>query len=182
MFLYLCSMKKDIVGFPSYYALSTGQIFSKNRLKYCGHNGSKPHILKEKQLKGRKVKSGYLSVILYGTIIKSFRIHRLIWEAFKEKIPIGKEINHKNGIKTDNYIENLECITHTENMRHAEISGMVNHPKGENNTQSKLLNDEVLKIRMLYKSGYNISKLAKDHFVSGTTISRIIHRETWKHL
>ena len=67
-------------------------------------------------------------------------------------------------------------------MRHAEISGMVNHPKGENNTQSKLLNDEVLKIRMLYKSGYNISKLAKDHFVSGTTISRIIHRETWKHL
>ena len=45
--------------------------------------------------------------------------HRIIWVCFNGEIPLGKEINHKNGIKHDNRLENLEIVTRSENMIHA---------------------------------------------------------------
>jgi hypothetical protein len=47
-------------------------------------------------------------------------IHRAIWEAFIAPIPQGLEINHKNLDRADNRIENLELVTHQENIIHAQ--------------------------------------------------------------
>src|SRR6266853_3339920 len=44
--------------------------------------------------------------------------HRLVWEAFNGVISEGVEINHKNGVKTDNRLENLELLTRSENLKH----------------------------------------------------------------
>lgn len=74
---------------------------------------------------GRKLRpvvlrSGYVSASLSrGSIVKQFRLHRLVWSAFRGSIPEGKEINHKNGDKTDNRLTNLEIATRSENMLHA---------------------------------------------------------------
>lgn len=48
--------------------------------------------------------------------MKNVRVHRMIWKAFNGDIPTGYEINHKNGIRDDNRLENLELLTHRENL------------------------------------------------------------------
>lgn len=51
----------------------------------------------------------------YG-IRKIICVHRFVWETLKGQVPKGYEIDHINTIKTDNRVENLRCVTHTENM------------------------------------------------------------------
>ena len=55
-------------------------------------------------------------------------VHRIIWELVNGPIPAGREINHLNGIKTDNRICNLEAVTHAENMMHAYVTGLMKLP------------------------------------------------------
>ncbi len=50
---------------------------------------------------------------------KHYRVHRAVWEAFNGPIPDRLEVNHKNLIRDDNRLENLELLTHQENVRHA---------------------------------------------------------------
>jgi hypothetical protein len=50
---------------------------------------------------------------------KHYRIHRAVWEAFNGPIPDRLEVNHKNLIRNDNRLENLELLTHQENVQHA---------------------------------------------------------------
>lgn len=46
---------------------------------------------------------------------KLYLVHRIIWEMFNGKIPEGMEIDHINGVRDDNRIENLRCVTKQEN-------------------------------------------------------------------
>lgn len=58
--------------------------------------------------------------------------HRLIWEAVHGPIPDGMQINHINGVKTDNRIDNLELVTPSENSMHAYRLGL-SRADGEHN-------------------------------------------------
>lgn len=93
---------KDIPSYEGFYQASNlGNI----RNKKC-------HILKP-----QKDHRGYLQVLLYkDKKPKCFRIHRLVWLAFKGPIPEGMEINHLDECKTNNNLENLSLVTRTENM------------------------------------------------------------------
>lgn len=63
--------------------------------------------------------SGYLHIVLSKDgKTKDFRVHRLVAEHFIENIGGKRDVNHKNGIKTDNRACNLEWLTHSENERH----------------------------------------------------------------
>jgi len=63
---------------------------------------------------------GYKHIRLYKDSKQfTFRSHRIIYETFIGPIANGKEINHLNGLKNDNRIENLEMCTHSENLKHA---------------------------------------------------------------
>lgn len=50
---------------------------------------------------------------------KRVAIHRAVWEAFNGPIPGRLEVNHKNLDRSDNRLENLELLTHQENVQHA---------------------------------------------------------------
>ncbi|HRG39346.1 MAG TPA: HNH endonuclease signature motif containing protein [Bacteroidia bacterium] len=66
---------------------------------------------------------------------KAITIHRLIAQIFIPNPENKSEVNHKNGIKSDNRIENLEWCTHSENIQHAYDNGMIKRKKNVINTE-----------------------------------------------
>lgn len=110
-------------------------------------------------------------------------MHRVICEVFNGPPPSGKyEVNHINGIKTDNRLINLEWVSPKENVAHAYKIGLVNM-LGSNHHQSKLEEYEVLHIRDSIKNKtLTRAQAAKLFKVSKSTIGDIITRKSWRHI
>ena len=110
------------------------------------------------------------------------RIHSLVMSAFVGQCPRGLQINHKNGIKTDNRLENLEYITPRENIRHS-IEKLGNSFQGENNGCAILTENQVREIRKTYiPHKVTLAFLAKKYGVSLDCIYTVIHKIKWKHI
>ena len=123
---------------------------------------------------------GYLHLTLYNDGVKhQHRIHRIVTEAFLGECPDGKEVNHLDGDKTNNRIDNLEYVTRLENVHHAHMIGI--GPRGERHGSSKLTEDDVREIRRLIgqRSHRSIAKLFN---VSNSQISNIRTGKTWSWL
>lgn len=86
-------------------------------------------IRKGRVLKQNTKKTGYLTVDLSsGNKVKTISVHRLVAEAFIEKVEGKNCINHKNCNRADNRVENLEWCTHKENTEHASRLGRFHNP------------------------------------------------------
>ena len=111
-------------------------------------------------------------------------IHRLVTAAFIGPYPDGKEVNHKNGITTDNHLENLEYVTHSENIRHAiDTLGATLGQAGEDHHNAKLSAKQVCNIRSRYASGgVTQQELANQNDVAVMTVNDILCSRTWNHL
>jgi hypothetical protein len=158
--------KIELINYPKYFACSDGTIFSSKT---------------NKTLNGCIDKNGYKSVNLFMSNYKgkSIRVHRLIAEAFIPNPDNKPQVNHINGIKTDNRIENLEWCTVSENAIHASKLGLLNPVNGEKHPRCKISNLQVVEIRAL-KDVKTISELAIKYNVERTTISDIINRKKRK--
>ncbi len=74
-----------------------------------------------------KIQREYVSIVLHKHgVSKTYFVHGLLAKTFISNPDNKPEINHKNGIKTDNRIANLEWCTHQENMQHAFRTGLIN--------------------------------------------------------
>ncbi|HEL4403688.1 TPA: HNH endonuclease [Stenotrophomonas maltophilia] len=73
------------------------------------------------QIKSLRPRRGYLSITAYHRgVEKNLYVHRMVALAF---IPqTAAEVNHKNGVKTDNRVDNLEWISTADNLRHAKTA------------------------------------------------------------
>ena len=125
-------------------------------------------------------KDGYLDLLLVCEDGKRrhFRIHRLVAETFlvnKFNLPV---INHKNGIKSDNNLHNLEWSTIRDNNIHAINLGLKKPLKGINHNMVKLKINEVLDIRE-NKNNLTHKKLSEIYNISASQIGRIIRKERW---
>ena len=109
---------KEIEGYDGDYLISNlGKVKS---LKY-----NKEYILKQ-GIDG----SGYHFVNLYkNNISKMFFVHRLVSKAFIPNPENKPEINHKNGIKSNNQFSNLEWATSSENTKHAYYTGLMENTR-----------------------------------------------------
>ena len=114
-----------IPGFDAYECSNNGKIRSVGRfIKWGPGNKWMP----KKELKPSLSTSKYLCVNLYNKGRNRLTVHYLVLLTFKRD-RIGKEvINHKNGIKTNNNLNNLEYCTQAENIIHASRSGLLCGP------------------------------------------------------
>ena len=117
-----------IIGFEDYLINQNGQVFSIKTNKY---------------LIPQKSNTGYFHYALSKKgKVRTISIHRLIGLHFIKNPNNKKFINHINGIKTDNRIENLEWVTHSENMLHANKIGLCeSNMKGVKLSNSKIVLD-----------------------------------------
>lgn len=113
---------------------------------------------------------------------KSWSIARLVAECFIPNPENKKEVNHKNGIKNDNRVENLEWATRSENQKHAFRMGLQKPNYGEKAGGVKLRSHQVIEIRKLSKSGIGSTFLAKKYGVNHACIHSIVNNKSWKHL
>lgn len=155
---------KNIEGFNGYY-----QVSNLGRIK---STGSRARIRK---LFPNKV-WGYLYVVLKGK--KGKRVHRLVAQAFIQNPNNYPEVNHKDGDKTNNRVENLEWCTPSQNMIHAVKSGL----KPPSYGRRKLTIDQVEEIRYLRYCGATSVQLASEFNVHKDSILNIISRRTWAHV
>jgi len=106
-------------------------------------------------------------------------IHRLVAMAFVDGYKNYLQVNHRDGVKTNNIYTNLEWVSPEQNREHAVITGLINM-KGENNINNKFKKVHILAIRSL--QGMRTDKIASLFGTSRSYVNQIFRREVWKHI
>jgi DNA-binding CsgD family transcriptional regulator len=138
----------------------------------CGNGGSGEY----KDCKPRKIEGGndkgYLRLCLNKRT--RVRVHRIVWLVYKGEIPKGFTPNHKNGIKSDNRLENLELATAPQQMLHAvnvlgrKVGNRKNHPG-----HPKLTVEHVREILLMLAQGLTFTQVAEKFNVTRSRINQI---------
>lgn len=169
-----------VVGYEGLYMVSNlGRIMSLPKATTYGR------IISQRE---RPKGSGYMTVELYkDNKGHSARVHRLVAQAFIPNVDRKPEVNHKNGVRSDNRVENLEWVTRSENELHAyrELGKKPNRPwAGKPRLFARKLTDE--QVEQIRKDTRPSSQIAREYDVSKTTICSIkngkIYKETYKNV
>ena len=123
--------------------------------------------------------NGYYVVSING---KQKKVHRLVVETFISEISKGYCVNHIDGDKKNNFLENLEIVTFKENTIHAYKNGLAKGSQGQENSMSKLMTHEVIHIYDLIKLGKTNGEIALIYNLHERYISLIRHGKRWSKL
>jgi hypothetical protein len=137
-------------------------------------------------LSNKGVNGFYPSIAIHkdGACCGRRRIHDLVALAFIGPKEPGMEVNHKNGDKTDNTLENLEYVTRKENAVHAYANGLTRLPdsRGSRNPNARLSEKDIPAIRRRVANGETYASVAQDYGVSADSVGSIVRRAGWRHV
>ena len=160
----------SIKNFPGYWVNKKGEILGKQLNVY-------------KQGRNHK---GYPIVSMYYRDnneykLKTKSVHRIVAETFiyNDNPELKNQVNHIDGNKENNSVENLEWCTNQENRKHAVENGLVADKKGEKQSTSILNSEQVIDI---YTSDKSRLHMSEKYNVSKHTISNIRGDNTWTHV
>jgi hypothetical protein len=135
---------KDIVGYEGIYQVSN--LGNVKRINKKNLNYLKPFY-----------SNGYYRIGLsQNNVCKKYFIHRLVAQSFIDNPNNLQQVNHINGIKIDNRIENLEWCTPKDNIIHSYKTGLQTQKKGDDSKQSKKIID--IATGEIYNSSLPLSK------------------------
>ena len=161
----------DVEGYEGIY-----QVSSKGLVK----------SLSRKRIKLNKdkvdVKNKYRGVTFRKNGLKrQFHVHRIVSKAFIYNRNLKRTVNHKNGIKGDNSIFNLEWCTYSENTNHALNTGLRIPKSGDFHYKTSLNENQVIRIKRLLGE-MSVKNIAKKYSVSVYVIYDIRSGRTWSHV
>ena len=172
-----------VVGYESFYEVSNlGRVRSKDRTIV---NNIATFTQQGRILKTSTTRNGYHKYVLTceNKKQKTLLAHRVVAQAWISNPLNKKNVNHINGIKTDNRVSNLEWSTDSENVRHALSTGLINVRKGEQVYFSKFTNAQALYIKTAFTVGdLSIRELSDMFELPYRTVADIARNRTWKHI
>ena len=176
---------KELKGNREIYLIS-----NKGNVKTKSRPGARGTTVKGHDLIKTENSNGYLRVNMHlenENKSSAHLIHRLVADSFIPKIKDKDFVNHIDGDKHNNSVDNLEWCSRSENERHAWKTGLKNNiaTKGELHGMHKLRNEDVIYIRNNHKRNggiFSTGELAKQFSVNPQTITEIVSNRIWKHI
>lgn len=178
----------QIPGYEGRYEISTcGRVRTMARIAPRTVSGfSSPVRVKRKELRPSSEPGGYPAIELTNEAgRRRLYMHRLLAQAFIPNPLNLPVVNHIDGDKTNNALQNLEWCTHAQNAAHASKAGLL--PKGligpgEKCPAAKLTDEKVREIRRRVAAGETQRAVAKEFGVTYGNVSLIVNRGTWSHV
>lgn len=168
----------EIDGFPDYQVSSSGVVRRSNDGVRVAAGGILGTVIGKND--------GYERIGIYKNGKRYSRyVHRLVASAFISKIGPGLQVNHINGIRHDNRVENLEIVTPSQNVRDQIKKRPSVYPdrKGEKSFSTGLTKKDVMAIRGQYASGGATQKEIGDKYgITQNAVSKIVTRSNWSHI
>jgi hypothetical protein len=167
----------SVFGYEGYYEVTeNGDIFS---IRTYYNKQKKTSRKVDIKLKSQLDKKGYyVQGFSVNNKFKLLQVHRIVWEAFFGKIKEGMQINHIDGNKTNNNLNNLEVVTPKENTQHAWRNGLSKKVYGRQTSNCILDFEQVKQIRKLYQDGKKQTELSEMFGVHQTNIHYIVKGKT----
>lgn len=176
---------KDIPEYEGYYQVSNlGNVRSLDRIRETHPSAKKQFKVFKKGflLTPDLTHGGYLRFSLSkDKKTKKFSSHRLVAQAFIPNPENKEQVNHKDGNKLNNSIDNLEWCTGSENIRHAYKNGLQSQV-GEKNAASKLTNEQVKEIKVKLLNGVSPKEISNSYPIHRTSVYDIINGRNWSHV
>ena len=172
---------KTLSWAKNYKVSNTGKVLSFAKIKLGIE--LKPVIPKNKRLAslGRDLYPE-VSISDNSKKIKNYPIHRLVAETFIPNPENKPMVNHIDGDKTNNFINNLEWVTAKENTQHALKNNLLNPPVGERSSAAVYTESQVLEAINLLSEGKPNHEVAKLTGIGDRAVSDIRNKKSWGYL
>lgn len=182
------TMREDfrpVKGYGGNYLINSEGIIKSVERQVKGRVEGHTRVQRGRILKQQKSRYGYMECELYGFTLdtkKTKRVHRMVAEVFIPNPNNHPQVNHINGVKSDNSVENLEWCTASYNTKHAHDTGLASNYVGEKSVLSKLTEWEVHFIRYWFCKRYSVTSISKVFPCGSGNIYDIMRGKSWNHL